>query len=194
MNLAKLFEKQRELDAHIIKKKGLQGKDLTANTYMALMVELSEFANEGRWFKHWSENRLPNTYRFEELDESQVREWNPLLEEFVDSVHFFLSLAIQKGWEDALYIFVEQLDPDEFDGDLTGYFLQMTYFLNRAYMDKHKESETTAGFQKNAFSFRMAWLCFLNIGINGFGFTLEQIEAAYMDKNNVNHERQRSGY
>ncbi|RPJ98158.1 Dimeric dUTPase [Bacillus subtilis] len=35
---------------------------------------------------------------------------------------------------------------------------------------------------------------FLSIGTIGFGFTLEQIEAAYMDKNAVNHQRQQEGY
>lgn len=47
-----MLKRQEELDNHIIKKKGLEGQDLFPNTVLALQVELAEFANEGRWFKH----------------------------------------------------------------------------------------------------------------------------------------------
>lgn len=209
---------QKNLENQIIETKGLHGKDLTANTFASLQVELGEFANEGRWFKHWSEDQEPRTtdlnwYVVEDTIEQygdshhirfeaevyRKRRRNPLLEEFADSLHFFLSIAIQKGWENALYIHEEQLDPDEWNGNLTGYYLEMTYFLNTAYIRKYSEeqekySQVTFGLSANQFDFRMAWICFLNIGINGFGLTLKQIEQAYFDKNKVNHERQESGY
>ncbi|WP_106494911.1 dUTP diphosphatase [Lentibacillus sp. Marseille-P4043] len=219
MNLEKLIDMQKALDNRIIEEKGLQGKDLVANTFVALQVELAEFANEGRWFKHWSNDREPRTWypneknvcesckgepiffkngkivgQCDDCDGCGVHFHNPLLEEFVDGVHFFLSIAIQKKWEDALYIYEEQLDPDEFDGDLTGYFLEMTYFLNGSYMEKNHDKEMIAGFPVNEYYFRLAWITFLNIGINGFGFTLEQIYNAYLDKNKINHARQVNGY
>ncbi|MFB8733869.1 dUTP diphosphatase [Bacillus sp. SL00103] len=50
---------QAELDRRIIKEKGLEGQDLLPNTYVALITELGEFANEGRWFKHWSDKKGP---------------------------------------------------------------------------------------------------------------------------------------
>lgn len=199
MELAKLIEMQKALDGRIRKEKGLEGKDLVPNTFVALQVELAEFANEGRWFKHWSEDREPRTSVSIDCPCTEYREANPLLEEFVDGLHFFLSLAIQKGWEDALYIYEEQLDPDDFTGDLTGYYLEMTYFLSNAYIkiyssEEIEKSKKLYGFPSNQFDFRMAWLCFLNLGINGFGFTLEQIEQAYFDKNAINHKRQEQGY
>jgi dimeric dUTPase (all-alpha-NTP-PPase superfamily) len=199
MDLAKLFEMQRQLDERIIKEKGLEGQDLFPNTVLALQVELAEFANNGRWFKHWSNNRKPRTKATRGTNDFTgapvIEEYNPLLEEFADGLHFFLSIANQKGWQEALWIYEEQLDPsNEFDGGLTGIFLEMIYFLNKAYMEKHPSDEKIAGFQTNEYFFRMAWILFLNIGINGFGFTFKQIEQAYLEKNKINHERQESGY
>lgn len=199
MNLSKLFEMQRKLDERIIREKGLEGQDLFPNTVLALQVELSEFANNGRWFKHWSNDRKPRTKATRGTNNFTgapvIEEYNPLLEEYVDALHFFLSIANQKGWQEALWIYEEQLDPSkEFDGGLTGIFLEMLYFLNKSCMERHPSDEKIAGFQTNEYFFRMAWILFLNIGINGFGFTFEQIEEAYLAKNKINHRRQENGY
>jgi dimeric dUTPase (all-alpha-NTP-PPase superfamily) len=221
MNLEKLFEMQKQLDERIVKKKGLEEQDLFPNTVLALQVELGEFANEGRWFKHWSDDQEPresiehlcphcsngiytDPWGNSETCDSCFGEYelgvtNPLLEEYVDCLHFFLSIAIQKGWEDTLYIYEEQLDPDEFDGDLTAWYLEMTYFINKSHFENPSEEKDDKfkkyfGFPQKQYWFRMAWILFLNIGINGFRFTLEQIEQAYYDKNQINHERQENGY
>lgn len=196
MNLKKMLETQSVLDDRIIMEKGLEGKDLFANTVLALQVELAEFANEGRWFKHWSIDQKPRmkAVRIPAMMEEDREYYNPLLEEYVDSLHFFLSLANQKGWDEELFIYEEQLEKDYFDGDLTGWYLEMVYFINKSYIEKYSEKDTIAGFQKNAYFFRTAWIMFLNLGINGFGLTCEQIEKAYMDKNAVNHQRQEQGY
>lgn len=220
MNLEKLIEMQRKLDERIIRGKGLEGKDLVPNTYVALQVELAEMANEARWFKHWSENQEPNFEKTRlKICASCLNDplyivdcWkcggtgleadgicNPLLEEYVDALHFFLSLALQKGWEDALWIYEEQLNPDEFNGDLSAIYLEMLYFLNKSYFENpdneyNEKWQKSTGFPAKQYWFRMAWIMFLNIGINGFGFTLEQIDKAYKDKNAVNHQRQAEGY
>lgn len=120
MNLQKLFEAQAELDRHIVEKKGLQGVDLLPNLILALQVELGECANEWRGFKHWSEDQEPRTeipidcpycYGKGYMNHDEVFEggepWpckrcdgsgvygykNPLLEEFVDCLHFILSIG-----------------------------------------------------------------------------------------------------
>lgn len=66
MNLTKLFEMQRELDARIVKEKGLEGKDLLPQKILALQVELGECANEWRGFKFWSNRQTPKLYPLEE--------------------------------------------------------------------------------------------------------------------------------
>jgi len=196
MDLEKMLNAQKELDNTIIKKKNLKDVNLTPNTFLALQVELAEFANESRWFKHWSNNQTPRTkaVRNTTMMEEDKEYYNPQLDEFADCTHFFLSIANQKGWQDALFILEEQLAPDEFDGDVTGFFLEMTYFLNKSHFEVYKKGEEIAGFQKNEYWFRLAWMLFLNIGINGFGYTLNQIEQAYFLKNKINHQRQKEDY
>ncbi|APC48277.1 hypothetical protein BME96_08890 [Virgibacillus halodenitrificans] len=201
MNLQKLIDKQRELLLYIVQEKGLKVEKIVADTFLALQVELAEFANEGRWFKYWSHNQKPNTreYLTNYTEQDSIlgpgAVWkNPLLEEFIDGLHLFLQIAILKGWEDSLWVYEEQLEPDEFDGDLTGYYLQMTYFLNESYMVNYGQDAKIAGIQKNEYSFHLSWITFLNIGINGFGFSFSEIEEAYFQKNQENHERQANGY
>lgn len=202
MDLSKLFEMQRKLDEHIIKQKGLEGQDLTLNTVTALIVELGEFANEGRWFKHWSNDQEPRTkgeWKYSKGIENgkfiDVYE-NPLLEEYVDCLHFFLSLANKKGWQDLMYLqedAILEVEEEGFDGGLSGAFVEMIYHLTNAFMRKNN-GEEIAGMIFTQFSFRSAWFIFVAIGIVGFKFTLEEIEQAYLDKNKVNHHRQESGY
>lgn len=183
MNLNKLFESQRVLDERIIKGKSLQGEDLTRPTFLALDVELSELANETRCFKHWS------------LKPSSPNE--VILEEYADCLHFFLSIALQKGWQDALYIYSEAIEESRengFEGGTTAVFLEIKYFLIKSYMEKHPENKEIAGFHINAYWFRLAWTLFTTLGLVGFGFTDEQIEKAYYSKNKVNHQRQDQGY
>lgn len=242
MNLNKLIEMQRELDNKIREEKGLQDADLVANTYVALQVELAEFANEARWFKHWSENQEPSklihttqgatnenaeffecmnddcrqiSYKedFDNLFEPDYdvcpkckegavyvfRKKNPLLEEYIDSLHFFLSLAIQKGWEKQLYVYEEailDLQEEGFDGGLSGIYLELIYYLNKSYMENNRNEETEKTFNKTVqeFNFNTAWFLFIAIGLIGFDFSWEQIFQAYVDKNKINHERQENGY
>lgn len=211
-----MFEMQAELDRRIIKEKGLEGQDLLSNTYVALITELGEFANEGRWFKHWSENQEPNRTgyidcdvcvdqpgRYEVIhegeilslpcpkceDHEEVYVGDRLLEEYVDCLHFFLSIAIKKGWKEELHIpeeAIEDFKDAGFDGGLSGVFVELQWSLLNSRMLKDEESKKQ--------HFHIAWGLFLTIGIIGFGFTPEQIEQAYMQKNAVNHKRQQEGY
>jgi len=162
VNIETLYEMQKTLDARIIREKGLEGQDLLPNTVLALQVEIGELANEWRGFKHWSNDREPRRER--------------MLEEYVDCLHFFLSIARQ------LDIPVEKLEHTD---------------------SSVIERETIAGFSGLMSSVGMirvyepafyhSWNDFIALG-ECFGFTWDEIVAAYMDKNRVNHERQETGY
>ena len=90
MNVKKLCEMQQALDNRIIQEHKLEGKNLEENKILALLVEICELANETRCFKHWS-NKGPS-------------QKNILLEEYVDSLHFFLSIANHRQYDvDRLY-------------------------------------------------------------------------------------------
>lgn len=100
LTLDQMYEMQKVLDARIIKEKGLEGIDLLPNTILALQVEIGELANEWRGFKHWSKNQKPRTRAVRSLGADDIgvergEAYNPLLEEYVDCLHFFLSIARQ---------------------------------------------------------------------------------------------------
>src|SRR3989337_2540496 len=122
LNLEKPFEMQKILDERIIKEKGLEGQDLLPNKILALQVELGELVNERRGFKHWSTDQKPRYERKCHACNGEGRfplhedgltpdieteeclycegtgiEAKPILEEYVDCLHFILSIGIIKG-------------------------------------------------------------------------------------------------
>lgn len=201
LNLEKLLNMQKDLDTRIIKEHGLKGQDLYPNTVLALQVEIAELANEARFFKHWSHDQKPRTSVSLPMKPPLrgMRIVNRVLEEYVDCLHFYLSIAIQKGWQEALYLHPESLisiKKQGLEGGLTASFNAMNYMLLKSYMEVKpvEKIEKEFGESTQQFYFRTAWFLFISIGIVGFEFTLEQIEQAYFDKNKVNHERQSGGY
>lgn len=107
-------------------------------------------------------------------------------------------LAIQVAFENEYT--VEQiakvyaaLRESGFDGGITGAILEMQLWLIRAYASKDLGKEVF-GFPEKAYHFRQAWFIFICLGLIGFGFDLEQIEQAYLEKNKINHDRQSEGY
>jgi Uncharacterized protein conserved in bacteria len=189
-----LYEMQKKLDERIIREKGLEGQDLLPNTVLALQVEIGELANEWRGFKHWSNDREPRIaveYECGNCDGSgmMVSESdcgvcngkgyivkNRLLEEYVDCLHFFLSIARQLG------VPAEKLkntDSPVIEKEIVNAFsgLMVSVGMIRVYEP----------------AFYHSWNEFIALG-ECLGFTWDEIDAAYMDKNRVNHERQKNGY
>ncbi|MCY8807554.1 dUTP diphosphatase [Bacillus atrophaeus] len=218
MNLQKMFEMQKVLDDRIIEEKGLQGQDLLPNLILALQVELAECANEWRSFKHWSNNREPRTkiehfcptcdgtgdenhdinlqyleegHAAEPYSECQdcngsgkIGETNPLLEEYVDCLHFILSIGSRLGINDSdtiCDIHSEYLRT--INGSNTAKLFSFLFSISYSLIHRNLDKETYI----NLFT------SFFTLG-EQLGFTGEQVEAAYMEKNAVNHQRQQEGY
>ncbi|GLC88336.1 dUTP diphosphatase [Lysinibacillus piscis] len=160
MNLQQLFRMQRELDAFIEQTQNIQ-QDVFKEKGLALMVELAELANETRCFKFWS-TKGPS-------------ERAVIVEEYVDSIHFVLSLGILKGYTLDKWPVLEE------SYDLTSLFL-MTQEYILTFINHPTEMQYEA-----------VWQCYGLIAYN-LGFTFEDIVTAYMAKNEKNYERQRSGY
>jgi len=187
ITLEELYDMQKALDARIIKEKGLEGQDLLPNTVLALQVEIAELANEWRGFKHWSNDREPRT----KVGYGLVRpgEWrNPLLEEYVDCLHFFLSIARQIGLSaDDLYVW----NPDrELQGETSVLFSELMHAVARIGADYYAPKPSITRVQR----FRVALYLFHSLGEQRLGFKWDQIAAAYVTKNEVNHKRQENGY
>lgn len=182
MNLQKMFEMQKVLDDRIIREKGLEGQDLPPGLILALQVELAECANEWRGFKFWSNDQRPREEK--------------MLEEYVDCLHFILSIGNHIAYlnandvTDLKFIAVEHRGVSAFrdlfnsisslSGELKGesiYLSSHDKYFKQKFIERH---------------YQEIFLRFNTLG-DYLGFTPEQIEAAYMEKNAVNHKRQRGG-
>lgn len=89
MDLLQLFKLQKELDDRIAKEHDLQPKKLLKEKMLALLVEIGELANETRCFKYWSNK--------------PASEREVILEEYVDGLHFILSIGIDLGIDKTSY-------------------------------------------------------------------------------------------
>ena len=83
LELAPLFALQKDLDEEIARLHDVTYESTFPRRLLALLVELGEFANETRAFKYWS---------LKGPSEKSV-----ILEEYVDGLHFLLSLGIPLG-------------------------------------------------------------------------------------------------
>lgn len=211
MKVEELYKMQIELDQRIIEQKELEGQDLIPNTVLALQVELGECANEWRGFKHWSADKQPRTSKFvlkkeyqhlhitqTDANEYQLRDefgkivfddvtddhhdhQNPLLEEYVDCLHFFLSLARQLE-VDPSYLFRHSNVEEE---EISKIFTLLINRVGKIGEAQDRETKVTYLY--------MASTYFIHLGAC-LGFVWEQIAAAYVAKNQVNHSRQATGY
>jgi dimeric dUTPase (all-alpha-NTP-PPase superfamily) len=197
MNLAKLYEAQKKLDEHIEKEHPRQdGEDRLAKKVLALLVEIGELANEARFFKFWSHDQNPRMKQpiycrkcdgdgcYKCNDKGIVGYKNPLLEEFVDGLHFFLSIGLELNISD------EEM--------VTGIYYvgsSLTYSFNKLFRCIGNLSEAIEyGARADIVEwYNITFNLFVDLG-ETLGFTLDQIEQAYFDKNKINHHRQEAGY
>lgn len=205
MNLQKLFEAQQVLDEHIMN----EHPELHENEsnldwkLLALQVELGECANEWRGFKKWSKDQEPRVYKkeihyvdvptdnpnfIERKDIGKVK--NPLLEEYVDCLHFILSIGLEfeKKYKEKIVPSIKLNENKK--SDITNQFHELflcTTSLFISTKDEYYDFEDTIGI------FSELLESFVSLG-KMLGFTWEQIEAAYFEKNKVNHQRQEEGY
>jgi len=161
MNLQHLFKMQKELDDFIEKTQNIN-RNVFKEKGLALMVELAELANETRCFKFWS-TKGPS-------------ERDVILEEYVDSIHFILSLGLLKG-----FTAIEKWPVIEEKRDLTE-----TFLMTQDYILKFISQPTED-------SYLAIWQCYGLLAYN-LGFTFEDVVGAYIEKNEENYNRQRSGY
>ena len=160
MEFIELFDMQRALDKFIEETQNIN-KDVFNEKGLALLVELGELANETRCFKFWS-TKGPS-------------EKSVILEEFVDSIHFMLSLGYMRDFTLEEWPVVQQ------EADLTQAFIDATQTV-LTFLQQQTES-----------NYKAIWQQYSLIAYN-LGFTVEDIIEAYKEKNEKNYERQRNGY
>ena len=207
MNLSKLFKIQKQLDDRIVKEKKLEGQNLLNKKILALQVELGELANEWRGFKFWSNDQEPKRNKREKCpvcngngivsmgegvrgikvclycDNGGIKTTDPLLEEYVDTVHFTLSAGLEI--EIKHEIFPEPINYGDVVIQFNELFGQISYFAS--VLKRENEWEEIESEYERIWS--------LLFGLAGLlGFTWEEIEQGYIAKNKINHARQESGY
>ena len=101
----KLYKIQDTLDRRIFENHDVTREDTTIRRILALLVEVGELANETRCFKFWSSK---------DPSEKAV-----ILEEYVDGIHFLLSLGIDLQ---VMPDYLECGDPGE-QADITEQFI-----------------------------------------------------------------------
>lgn len=215
MDLKKLFEMQKVLDEHIYEEHPeLKDQDNLQWKVLALQVELGECANEWRGFKKWSQDQEPRTkvelicptcngtgdenwqasqemlseghagYPFEPCLDCEAMGSlgfkNPLLEEYVDCLHFILSIGLDLGYDYEESRLEKWKNGSE---DITHHFRFVFWCV----------AELTDRKQITDWDYFYMFGSFLALG-EMLGFTWEQIEQAYVDKNKINHARQQNGY
>ena len=181
---------------------------------LALQVEIGECANEWRGFKKWSkdqesrkeitvcsccEQELSNKSEgCESCDyigapNEPVKKY-PLLEEYVDGLHFVLSIGLENySWYNELLPVNQGLrktDPIKYENTIKQFnylFETLGYFMDCC-LDH--EIGTTSEVEEQ---YENIVRVYLGLG-EMLGFTWEQIEQAYMEKNAINHQRQNEGY
>lgn len=163
MKLKPFYAMQKELDQDIEKvlvkesngEFSLSDELVVEKRKYAFRVELMEFSNEVGFFKYWK--------RSHEMNEEKA------LEEFIDCVHFLLSLAITRRWN----LFIQEVEAIEF-WDVCP-IEELFYMLYENNLDSSGK-------------FIQAFKLLMGIA-RKLGWNEHDILASYISKNRVNRER-----
>lgn len=161
IDLSNLYLKQAELDQRIADNHHVSYETTRERRILALLVEIGEFANATRCFKYWS-NKVS-----EPLD--------IVLDEYVDGLHFFLSLGIDIKVNKKTYNYTKHAD------NLTKQVLE-TYRLASIFYKNQDEKSYIKAFQ-----------AFINIAPL-LKVRWNVIEKAYYKKLGENYHRQDTNY
>src|SRR5699024_650107 len=104
-----------------------------------------------------------------------VKEVNPMLEKYVDCLHFILSIGNDLRYSDVKINELPRVS-------------KINHLFNYTFCTIGELSNS-----RDKCSYTDVFNLLIILG-NSLGFTWEQIEQAYYDKNAINHERQKTGY
>jgi len=164
MNIKRLFSMQSDLNTRIVKEHNLEEESLSHQRRLAFLVELGELANETRCFKYWSKR--------------PASEKAVILEEYVDGLHFVLSIGLDLG-----------ITEIELPNDVELHEKMDKIGLNELFLSLYQWGSKSLSTKE----FQTLFDTFLGLG-KKLNFSFEEIETAYLEKNAINHERQDTGY
>ncbi|WP_240374649.1 dUTP diphosphatase [Bacillus piscicola] len=159
--MKQLFSIQKKLDDRILEKYQLNRENLFVDKVVALLTEIGELTNETRCFKYWSEK--------------PASERKVILEEYVDGIHFLLSIGVDNDWTEEPSC--EEAPAPSLSEQFLKVYKAVISFSETA---SPKHYDTMFGE-------------YLKLG-KLLGFSKDEIKRAYYEKNELNHQRQTEGY
>ncbi len=155
--LNEMRDAQKELDNYILGDRPYDTTILNQNK-IALVVEVGELMNElPSYFKHWKKNPIDNRKK--------------ALEEYVDVLHFMLSIMNYNRVETDVYYHTYE------DQRHTSIY-EIPDILESVIVNQYEPDGLRALFELG----------------NIIGFTWDEIRDTYYKKNKINHDRQDGGY
>lgn len=194
-----LFDMQKELQAVIKENHPEQpGEDRIGAMFVALLQEFSEMLQEWRGFKYWSNNKQPNVEQQIQRESGEMETINPFLEEAVDALHFFIDIAIYLKMRPGAFTYTEsQLRQyaDNYFGVLSYAKAEEKHIFN-GLLSIYAEIAAAGRFdgQAQKSTLKKAFLLYMALIQNVFGFKEVDIFVAYSKKHEVNMNRQKNGY
>lgn len=166
-----LLNEQRKLDETIMNNSNRSLEDTFELRKIAFLVELNEFINDLQFFKYWKKNNAPK---------------ETATEEFVDALHFALSLATTKLTNEEIIQEVENsLEKcSQSIHDVPTKEEKLNRLITTMYALPVNEKE----------SIYTAYLVHLLVLADTLDMKREGILNAYDEKNKVNYKRQEEGY
>lgn len=162
LNTVELYKMQTVLNERILKQHNLTKEETKKARILAMLVELGELANETRCFKYWSEKG------------ASAKE--VVLEEYVDGIHFLLSIGIDEG---DIFESIENKPLKE--EDITLNFLEIYQEISQLAIQYTTEA------------YLHAFGIYLELGTK-LAFSEQDMIEAYFEKNKENHIRQDQHY
>lgn len=161
IDLSACLVKQKELDERIMALHGQSRSATQRKRLLALLVEIAELANETRSFKYWSLKKASDQ--------------DVLIEEFSDTLHFILSLALDLGFNEfVLDVEYEEKELSHAFIDWMAAVIQWDQAFDEAQLHRVMKAFFTVAAQ--------------------LGFSDQMIIEAYFAKNQKNHARQDNAY
>lgn len=173
MNLVKLFEFQKGLDAPYSHVEDRLSKDI-----LWLMEELGELAREWRGHKYRrpEEKQQPRVIAWVNTENpDHACAYNPLLEEYTDCLSIILSIGLQIGFDKSVSIPEDKQNTGNHE-IIIDRFIELQGMARELYYEKFEDNFGT-----------LVWY-FMHLGVI-LEFTWEQIEQNYLQKVITNGKR-----
>lgn len=185
ISIKRLFILQKEFEYKVKVEKRLENRLYIKDKIMGLLAELGELSNEWNGFKYWKANNKPRTIALSGNDNCVNSGYgmhfsNPLLEEYVDVLHMFLAVGLEFGFEREIG---EIKLKHEHIKDIKGCFIKLFSGISSL---AFPESIKKDGWLEN-------FSLFLRLG-DLLGFQWEEVQIAFIQKQEINLHRLDYGY